>query len=77
MLEWWKQNEKIFPELDDQEKEELQDITGCVPLLLRGLLDMDSQSTDFKGIKSQLLQSKEIRNIHCKLNNFHSKMKNK
>ena len=75
MLEWWKQNEKIFPELDDQEKEELQDITGCVPLLLHGLLD--SQSTDFKGIKSQLLQSKEIRNIRRQLNNFHSKMKNK
>ena len=77
MLEWWKQNEKIFPELDDQEKEEIQDITGCIPLLLRGLLDMDSQSTDFKGIKSQLLQSKEIINIRRQLNNFHSKMKNK
>jgi hypothetical protein len=42
MRHWWKHFEKRIPlALRKEDKEMLETYTGCIPILLRGLLDMN------------------------------------
>ncbi|KAL1916623.1 uncharacterized protein VTP21DRAFT_5327 [Calcarisporiella thermophila] len=62
MQEWWKLYSDCLPNINQTEKEFIEDITGRTPLFLRALLRLES-NRDFKDIKSNFLNSQELLNI--------------
>ena len=45
MEQWWDHNKNKVPRFkDDEEEVEVEDLTGCIPLLLRPLLSFEQQN---------------------------------
>ena len=70
MRGWWKQFRDQLPLLNEEQKEHIEEITGCIPLHLRGLLG--SQDMSFEKALHKLMGSTEVHNVERQLNNFHS-----
>jgi hypothetical protein len=60
MAGWWKEHESSLPILTHDNKVELEDITGCVPLLLKGLLEKGYKGKPYSEMKEDFLGSAEI-----------------
>jgi hypothetical protein len=54
MEEWWNKNDPNLPEMDEQQIEQIEDITGKIPLFLKFLLE--SGRKNFKDALEHLNQ---------------------
>jgi len=61
MQKWWMLYKDRLPNVNDSEKEYIEDITGRTPLLLCALLKLGGQ--DFKDVKSKFLASPELEKV--------------
>ena len=83
MQEWWGHHESRLPNLDEREKERVEDITGRIPLLLRALLKLgerkDTGSTNltapiFKDV--EFLNSAELNAVSTQVTKYFIDTKN-
>jgi hypothetical protein len=68
MTQWWKHHESKLPKFTDQEKMEVEDFTGCIPLLLRPLFQFGQQ--DFCKVKNDFRTSSEIVAVEVNIKEF-------
>lgn len=68
MQQWWKHYQGVLPTLTDGDRKEVEDITGCIPLLLRALLRYPGR--DFKSVESNFLSEVELQNVIDQVQNF-------
>jgi hypothetical protein len=68
MKQWWVHNTKYLPTLDAEEKIRLEDLTGCIPLLLRPLFELKDKK--FNEIERNILESKDLVNVSINIHNF-------
>lgn len=62
-----------LPTTTDDEKECIEDITGCIPLLLCALFEYSGQA--FKDIKFKFLESPELKKVSIQVNKHALQMK--
>ncbi|CAG8556996.1 5414_t:CDS:2 [Paraglomus brasilianum] len=59
MEEWWKKHNSVLPTMNNQQKDQIEDITGNIPLFLNILLESDCKNfEDVLGYLNQQLTSK-------------------
>jgi hypothetical protein len=74
MESWWKHQAASLPILTSEDKEEVVDLTGCIPLLLRALLVPNARSyrdalvgqesrAKYSEERERILGSKEFTNV--------------
>ncbi|KAH8115699.1 hypothetical protein DFH11DRAFT_1688376 [Phellopilus nigrolimitatus] len=68
---WWKHNSKNLPSVKADERRSIEELTGCVPLLLRPLLRLKERQ--FSDAKEQFLASKELVSVRTGVISFMSK----
>lgn len=68
MQQWWRLYQEALPTLADDDRKEVEDITGCIPLLLRALLRYSGK--DFKDVKSKFLEEPELKNVTKQVKEF-------
>jgi hypothetical protein len=74
MQQWWLhyQNQGSLPKLTDDEKKDVEDLTGCIPLLLRAILGYSGKN--FKDVESEFLSNKELSDATEQLKSFEESM---
>ena len=77
MAKWWDHNQESLPELDQDTRKWVEDITGCIPLLLRPLFQFKGERFD-KGESSvdnpfeeKFLSCDEIETVTDHINAFY------
>ena len=73
MASWWEQYKEKLSNFSNEQKRHIEDITGCVPLLLRGLLGTENEIP--ATAISHFIESAEVQNVRSQLNTFHMNMK--
>jgi hypothetical protein len=67
---WWKNYELLLPTLSDDDKDRIEDLTGGIPLLLRGLLNPKHHGKTYDEIEEEFLASVDIQNVHARVTEF-------
>lgn len=75
MKEWWNIYKNALPTLTDDHKKNVEDITGCIPLLLRALLRYPGK--DFKSVESDFLSEVELQNVIDQMQTYATMKKQK
>jgi hypothetical protein len=60
---WWEQHKDSLPEATIEDRNEIEDLTGCVPLLLGDLSHQDYKGRIYIEVKEQILGSKALENV--------------
>jgi len=68
MQAWWMIYKDDLPELNEDEKKTIENITGCVPLLLRALLGLKGK--DFAAILETLLDYPKLGEVTFQVEKF-------
>jgi len=69
MTQWWKHHESKLPKFkDNQEKMEIEDFTGHIPLLLQPLFRFNQQ--DFDAVEEDFRASSEIVAVELNIKEF-------
>jgi len=58
MKQWWIHHKENIPILEGNEKAELEDLTGCIPLLLCPLLEFAKEP--FRNIQQSFLMHQDL-----------------
>ena len=70
MTAWWQSYADILPTFDPEEKKQIEDATGCIPLLLRELILLGLQKDwdrDWDDAKLKLVNCDETKKIFTRV----------
>ncbi|KAI5117573.1 hypothetical protein M0805_005636 [Coniferiporia weirii] len=68
---WWKHNSKLLPSVRPDDRKFVEEVTGCVPLLLRPLLRL--RDRQFSDAKEYFLASEELVHVRTAVLAFFNK----
>ena len=69
MKEWWRHHQGKVPNFEDEDDRMMvQDLTGCIPLLLRPLLQWSNQ--DFRDIEQNFRNHQDISAVQQNIQGF-------
>ena len=72
---WWTHYATSVPAVSADEWEEIVDLTGCVPFLLRALLNGWEAGSTYQQVRQCALQSEEFRNVQSWVTSFAKEQK--
>ncbi len=73
MVQWWDHHKSKLPTFKDVERAEIEDLTGCIPLLLQPLFQWSQQ--DFCAVENYFWASSEIVAVEQNIKEFSNEIK--
>jgi len=70
MARWWDHNQMHLPELDEDTRNWVADMTGCIPIYLPALFRFKGKEFD----KDKFLQCPELAQVETKIILFYKKL---
>ena len=70
MTKWWDRNQTHLPALDHDTRTWVEDITGCIPIYLRALLEFKGEKFD----KENFLRCPELAGVVTNITLFYRKL---
>jgi len=67
---WWENYQAHLPDLTDDDKKRIEDITGGIPLLLRALLSPDFKKLKFEKLLAEYLNTQELLQVTDQMEAF-------